>query len=46
VVAALMMLAGTFVILRWMPGKDVQPAPVSVDDELAELAAEPAHVEG
>ncbi|HEX4060129.1 MAG TPA: DHA2 family efflux MFS transporter permease subunit [Streptosporangiaceae bacterium] len=46
VIAAAMMLAGTFVILKWMPGKDVQPAPVSVEDELAELAAEPTGVEG
>jgi EmrB/QacA subfamily drug resistance transporter len=45
-VAAAMMLAGTFVILRWMPGKAVQPTPKTVDEELAELSVESAGVEG
>jgi EmrB/QacA subfamily drug resistance transporter len=45
-IAAAMMLAGTLVILRWMPGLPAKPASVSVEDELAEIAAEPAGVEG
>ena len=45
-VAAAMSLAGTFVILRWMPGLTTKPVPVSAEDELAELAEAPAVVEG
>jgi MFS family permease len=45
-IAAAMMLAGTLVILRWMPGLPAKPAPVSVEDELAKIATEPAGVEG
>jgi EmrB/QacA subfamily drug resistance transporter len=44
-IAAAMMLAGTFVILRWMPGKPAA-ADLRVDDELSELAGAPAGVEG
>jgi hypothetical protein len=37
-VAALLALAGGFVVLRWMPGKPKQAGPASDGDYEAELA--------
>jgi predicted MFS family arabinose efflux permease len=45
-VAAAMALLGGLVVLRWMPGKPQPAAQVSLEDELALLADEPAAKEG